>query len=960
MTTTSRQVYLSIASMNCRGLGSFEKRRDVLHFLREKKYSIYCLQDVHFENNIEDQVKSEWGLDCYFSSKSNARGVAIFINNDFEYKICEIKHDKNGNYLALDIHIQDYKITLVNIYGPNNDTPDFFEEVENIVTHFDNPHVIICGDWNLVMNEKLDCYNYVRVNNPKARERVLQMCNELHLSDPWRIQNPDVQKFTWRQHDSNKQSRLDFFLVSSELNSNVVSCEINPGYRTDHSLIDMKLDLSKIERGKGYWKFNNSLLGDKEYIDLVNETIWNVVEQYAVTPYNFNNIKSMHPKDIQFTINDQLFFEMLLMEIRSKTISYSARKKRASNEKEIKLEKEIKYIFDRISQGDHMLNQLLKEKENELKDVRKDKMEGVLVRSKTRWMEDGEKPSKYFLNMEKRNFVNKTINNIVRECDNSVLKDSQKILSETRDFYKNLYAEREIDETVDINEIFNQAGVKGLTNKLRDDIEGPITHEELKKVLKNSKNGKSPGSDGFGYEFYKMFFKNLSWFLLRSINYAYENGTLSVTQRYGIITLLPKGDKPRQFLKNWRPISLLNVSYKLASACIAERIKSCLCYIINENQKGFITGRYIGENIRLMYDLMFLTETMNIPGMLLLIDFEKAFDSVSHTFLKKILKNFNFGPSIQKWVQLFYNQASSSVLVNGFLSESFTVQRGCRQGDSLSPYLFLLCAEVLGLMIRNNKNIKGISIDNVEYKLSQYADDTVLFLDGSEESMSTAFHTLDIFANVSGLKVNIEKTQAVWIGSKNNCMDKICNDINIKWVENTETFKTLGINFSVNLEDMVHVNYDEVMTSIRNLIYNWSRRNITVLGRITIVKTLILSKLTYLILTLPDPSQQFIKNLIQMLYDFIWKGVDKVARNEMIQDYSSGGLRMVDVQSYIYALKATWIRRILKTEGTSQWINLFYKVTKVNHILNIEGGSLDILNLIQILERFSAFAVTGL
>ncbi len=88
------------------------------------------------------------------------------------------------------------------------------------------------------------------------------------------------------------------------------------------------------------------------------------------------------------------------------------------------------------------------------------------------------------------------------------------------------------------------------------------------------------------------------------------------------------------------------------------------------------------------------------------------------------------------------------------------------------------------------------------------------------------------------------KTQAVWIGSKNGCLDKICNDINIKWIENTNTFKTLGISFSVNLEDMVHVNYNKVMTSIRNLIYNWSRRNIIVLGRITIVKTLILSKLT--------------------------------------------------------------------------------------------------------------------
>ena len=97
-------------------------------------------------------------------------------------------------------------------------------------------------------------------------------------------------------------------------------------------------------------------------------------------------------------------------------------------------------------------------------------------------------------------------------------------------------------------------------------------------------------------------------FLLRSLNYAYENGELSITQRLGIITLLPKGDKPKQSLKNWRPITLLNITYKLASPCIAERIKNILPDLINDDQKGFIKGRYIGENIRLLYDLIFYTK----------------------------------------------------------------------------------------------------------------------------------------------------------------------------------------------------------------------------------------------------------------------------------------------------------------------------------------------------------------
>ena len=195
--------------------------------------------------------------------------------------------------------------------------------------------------------------------------------------------------------------------------------------------------------------------------------------------------------------------------------------------------------------------------------------------------------------------------------------------------------------------------------------------------------------------------------------------------------------------------------------------------MIDLDLTGFISGRYIGDNIRLIYDMLQFTEENDIPGLLLLIDFEKAFDSISWDFLLSVLKFFNFGESIINWVKVFYNNISSAVIQGGNLSEFFQIGSGCSQGDPLSPYLFILCAEILAIKIRGNKNIGGINVTRIEHKLSQFADDTSLILDGSEKSLNEALLELDWYAKLSGLNINFTKTQVVWIGSKKYSNDTL-------------------------------------------------------------------------------------------------------------------------------------------------------------------------------------------
>ena len=206
---------LSIISVNCRGLSDSKKRKDVFDYLKKKKCNIYCLQDVNFTTEKENYIKAEWGFDIVYSSySSNSRGVSILFNNNFEFTLHNTFRDDKGNFIALDLNIENCRVTLINIYGPNEDNPKFYDTITEIIEKFNNKETIICGDFNLVQSFELYTFNYIKVNNPKAREKILDIKETMNLVDPFRHFFPEVKRYTWRKKRPLKQSRLDFFLVS--------------------------------------------------------------------------------------------------------------------------------------------------------------------------------------------------------------------------------------------------------------------------------------------------------------------------------------------------------------------------------------------------------------------------------------------------------------------------------------------------------------------------------------------------------------------------------------------------------------------------------------------------------------------------------------------------------------------------------------------------------------------------
>ena len=291
------------------------------------------------------------------------------------------------------------------------------------------------------------------------------------------------------------------------------------------------------------------------------------------------------------------------------------------------------------------------------------------MRSKSRWYNEGEKNTAYFLNLEKRHCKQGTITQLKDDEDKLILSDKE-ILSECESYYKTLYSSKVNEDSAETFFSPLQNGTF-LNNEEQLFCEGPLNLKECLGALKDMVSEKTPGTDGLPCEFYKVYWNDIGEILIKALNYSYDTGSLSISQRRGIVKLIPKKDADLTSIKNWRTITLLNCDYKIASKAVASRFKAFLPKLISEDQTGFIRGRNMSENIRTIDSIIKHTAENNTPGILLFLDFEKAFDTLEWSFINKTLQHFGFGSSLLRWTKLFYSDIESCILNNGWSSNFF-------------------------------------------------------------------------------------------------------------------------------------------------------------------------------------------------------------------------------------------------------------------------------------------------
>ena len=372
-------------------------------------------------------------------------------------------------------------------------------------------------------------------------------------------------------------------------------------------------------------------------------------------------------------------------------------------------------------------------------------------------------------------------------------------------------------------------------------------------------------------------------------------------------------------------MSLLATDYKILAKALASRLHKAISDLVSSDQVGYIKGRFIGENVRVIEDLLISSKTKNVPGLLVLIDFEKAFDTVEWDFLFKTLKVLNFGPSFISWIRSLYTNITSCTVNNGHLSRYFGLSRGIRQGCPISALLFVLVAEILSVNLRSNNKVKGISIGKYNYKICQLADDTTIFVKDIH-SLKVSIDDFQKFEKVSGLKLNLDKTEIIPLGP-NRVEDLSLPKDLCKLKINKNAFKTLGIWFSSNLEESIELNFEGRLKKIEAILSIWKQRSLSWLGRIMIIKTLLLSQITHLLSMIYTPKS-ILDKVDNLMFKFLWNDKPpRIKRNTIIARIKDGGLKMPDIYSFHEAQKIMWIKRLILNDK-GKWQNLFFELTR--------------------------------
>ncbi|GKV32054.1 hypothetical protein SLEP1_g40687 [Rubroshorea leprosula] len=491
---------------------------------------------------------------------------------------------------------------------------------------------------------------------------------------------------------------------------------------------------------------------------------------------------------------------------------------------------------------------------------------------------------------------------------------ASRMKEEIASFFEDIFKEEQWDRPK-----LEGVSFKQISQLENDHLVGAFSEEEIDAAVRDCDSSKAPGPDGFNFGFVKNVWELIRVDVIRFLHEFHKNGKLVRGLNTSFIVLVPKVDNPQK-IEEYRPISLIGVMYKILAKLLANRLKVVLDGIVGEQQMAFIRGRQLMDGVVVANEVIDDVKKKRKETFLFKIDFEKAFDKVSWEFLDYMMQRMGFCVIWRNWIMECLRTNLVSILVNGSPTRQFTVTRGLRQGDPLSPFLFLIIAEGLnGLVSAASQKglLDGAEVGSRGFKVShlQYADDTILFAKAKEENVWAMKGVLRAFELVSGLKINFNKSHLIGIHVQEGWLNKM------SWVLCCKVgvfpFKYLGIPIGGSSRRKAF--WKPLVELFSKKLSTWKGRYLSFGGRITLINS-VLSSLPVFWMSVYLIPKGTILSLDKIRRGFLWGGaagekkINLVKWEQVCKGRKQGGLGVKDLRKFNIALLGKWWGRIVMAD----------------------------------------------
>ncbi|KAJ9671525.1 hypothetical protein PVL29_025297 [Vitis rotundifolia] len=727
------------------------------------------------------------------------------------------------------------------VYGPfaRKDRETLWEELGAIRGIWDDPWCL-GGDFNVTLSQ-WERSRQGHLNG--AMRRFAQVANDLDLLD-LPLQGG---LFSWSGGRNNQSwARLDRFLVSQswlDLFKGVVQCRL-PRPTSDHFPILLKG--GGLSRGPSSFRFENMWLKTEGFKELLRDW-WQGAGGRGRANFRLaSKLKAMKEKIKAW--NREVFGRL------------EVNKSSALQQVE---------SWDRVEDERGMTVG-----ETELKNEAKENFKKWVLLEETHWrqvsrelwLKEGDKNTGFFYRMANAHWRNNSVDRI--KINGVEVVEEQEVREGIVNAFQHQLSE-EPGWRADIEGLHLQC----LNHNEAEALELPFTEEEIHSALMEMNGDKALGPDGFTMAFWQFCWGFVKEEVLELFKEFYDQNSFARSLNTTFLVLIPKKGGAED-LGDFRPISLLGGLYKLLAKVLANRLKLVIGKVVSADQNAFVKGRQILDASLIANEVVDYWQKRKEQGLVCKLDIEKAFDSINWNFLMKVMTKMGFGSRWLAWIWWCISSATFSILVNGSPAGFFPSSRGLRQGDPISPYLFILGMEVLSALI--NKAVEGGFIsgcrlrgsEGIEMNVSHplFADDTIIFCEARKEYMTYLGWILAWFEAASGLKINLAKSELIPVGEVADLEDMA---VELGCRVRVLPSKYLGLPLGAHHKALSM--WDGVEERMRRRLAIWKRQYLSKGGRITLIKSTLASIPIYQ-LSLFRMPKSVVRRLEKFQRDFLWGG----------------------------------------------------------------------------------------